>query len=441
MKASVIILTWNGIEYLGACLRAVLAQDYPDFEVIVVDNGSVDGSPAFVAEHYPQVKLIYNERNLGFAIGNNVGLRQANGDILVLLNVDTEVRPGWLTALTDTFADPTIGIVGCKLLYPDGTIQHAGGYLYGPRGEAGHVGWHAHDDGQFDRLVEAEFVTGAALAITRRALAGIGLLDEGFSPIYYEDIDWCCRARAAGLRVAFQPSAVVTHHESASMSSLDYDRKYALNHGRLRFVFKNWPLERLLAEFGPAELAWVRAMDRNTELMAARRAYLKTILDLGGIVAFRASPSPEAESLIGLLTELRSAALTSLASLAIERDQLTPSSEAQLAVDRERASLLDALRADQTIREVPFTSNVPLLGRLIVTFRTLWNSVATKWYVRPMAQQQSVFNAQVVSYLQAQEQLLQGQFRDVAENIRELTALAEHLARLEGSDAPDKPRD
>ena len=85
-KASVIILAWNGMGYLESCLDAVLAQDYPDFDVLVVDNGSTDGSPDFVAKQYPQVNLIRNENNLGYSAGNNIGLLRATGEVLVLLN-------------------------------------------------------------------------------------------------------------------------------------------------------------------------------------------------------------------------------------------------------------------------------------------------------------------------------------------------------------------
>lgn len=130
---SAIVLSWNGKKYIADCLDALLAQDYAHLELLVVDNGSTDGTPELVAEQYPLVTLIRNGRNLGFAPGNNIGLRAATGDLLVLLNQDTRVQPGCLAALAATFADPSIGVAGCKLLYPDGTIQHAGGYLYGSR--------------------------------------------------------------------------------------------------------------------------------------------------------------------------------------------------------------------------------------------------------------------------------------------------------------------
>jgi GT2 family glycosyltransferase len=435
LKASVVVLVWNGIDYLTTCLDSVLAQDYPDLEVIVVDNGSTDGSPELVAERFPRVKLIRNERNLGFSTGNNKGLRAATGDMLVLLNHDTLVHPGWLTAMARALDEPATGIAGCKLLYPDGTIQHAGGYLYGPRGASEHIGRHAADDGRFDELGDAEFVTAASIAISRAALEETGLLDEGFSPIYYEDVDWCYRARAAGHRVVYQPQAVVTHYESVTADGVSHEHRFSLHHGRLRFQFKHRSLDQLLTEFGPAEQAWVAALDRSEELMAARRAYLATILALPGILRFRGSTLAEADALVGLLGDLRRETMRGLAPSdgpTVETMRgLAPSDgptveEVSNSGEHTQSHLLQELQDSQELQEHQFNSQVPLLGGLITAFRRTWGGVAAKWQVRPLVQQQSEFNALLVRYLE-------GQSRDTAENIRELTTLAEHLATLESA--------
>ncbi len=428
---SVVILTWNGAAYIKACLTALLAQEHPQYEVIVVDNGSSDGTPDLVAKEFPVVKLIRNRCNLGFSAGNNIGLRAATGDVLVLLNQDTQVHPNWLAVLALTFEEPMVGIVGSKLLYPDGTVQHAGGYLYGPRGLTMHVGRHAEANGQFDQLADADFVTGAALAISRETLAQVGLLDEGFKPAYYEDIDWCYRVRSAGRRVLYQPQAMVTHHESTSTDARGYERAYALNQGRLRFLLKHWPLERLLNEFAPAERGWLTTMLHSEELMATRRAYLDNILALRAILTFRASTLAEADALVGLLAELRTVAQTSL----LEIDSLGAASKGgTTSADPAPVNLLGELEKGQMLREQPFTSHVPAFGRLIEGFRELWNSMAAKWYVRPIAQQQSVFNSQLVSYLQSVERRLQSHSWNVAANIGELTALAENLGRTKEID-------
>ncbi|MCL7453832.1 MAG: glycosyltransferase family 2 protein [Anaerolineae bacterium] len=425
MEVSVIVLTWNGGSFIEPCLRAVLAQEPPPSEVIVVDNGSTDGTPDLVAERFPAVRLIRNSRNLGFSAGNNIGLRAASGELLVLLNDDTQVHPGFLSALARAFDDPAVGMAGTKLLYPDGTIQHAGGYLYGPRGETEHRGRHSPSDGHFDEVYEPEFVTGAALAIHRRALQQIGLLDEGFSPIYYEDVDWCYRARAAGWRVVFVPQAVVTHHESATADRSSHRHKMNLNHGRVRFVFKHWPADRLLDEFGPAEVSWVAAMPRITELMTARGAYLKVLLDLPGILAFRASSEAEAQALLSLLADLRAAALVSLEAL--------PEAQAVGVVPSPAQPL------EPSVRRRPSA-----LGRLFVRFRRLWTGLRyldvlpdlvshIQQHDRTLAQHDQALARQAETQAQ-QGQILRGQTLDVAENVRELSAIAALLARFDAAD-------
>ncbi|MBN1140004.1 MAG: glycosyltransferase family 2 protein, partial [Anaerolineae bacterium] len=497
--------------YIADCLEALLAQEHPAVEIMVVDNGSTDGTADIVAERFPQARLIRNHRNLGFSAGNNVGLKAASGELLVLLNVDTQVHAGWLAALADAFNDPSIGIAGCKLLYPDGSIQHAGGFMYGSRGDAEHLGRFAPDDGRFDMQADVEYVTGAALAIRRSALDQIGLLDEGFSPIYYEDTDLCFRAREAGWRVVYVPQAVVTHHESTTFHTETHERKFAVHQGRLRFVFKHYSLDRLLNEFGPAERAWLRTLGRTEEVMAARHVYLATILALPGILAFRrgsteggsstgdlhaqdVAPCNMADTLTGLLADLRAAAIAELTVVDVPTDHeppplpdLTPSPEAagfkigSVGGDAAalRAAVLHDLEAAQTLQEQPFVSTVPVFGKLIAAIRSLWNSVSTKWYVRPIMQQQTVFNSQVVRYLdavsghlerldQAMDQigraidqiglaterhdkltgwlsnrihllevrsirhghLVQGQLRDTVEDVRELTDLARQVAAL-----------
>ncbi len=310
VKASVIVLSWNGMEYLADCLDAVLAQEYPDFEVIVVDNGSSDGSADFVERQYPSVRLIRNERNLGFAAGNNIGLLAATGDVLVLLNQDTVVEPGWLETLVTALEDPTIGMVGCKLLYPDGTIQHAGGRIVDSRGSSRHIGRGEPDTGQYDTMEEVEFVTGAALAVSRDTFARVGPLDEGFAPAYYEDTDWSYRVRKAGLRVVYCPTAVATHFESPSLEMGAYSHHVFFHYGRLRFLLKHQTLDWLWDQFAPAEASGIRAMSRGNELMAVRQACLRMLFDLPEVARYRTDAEgvvDEWNSLLSLVIDLRAA--------------------------------------------------------------------------------------------------------------------------------------
>jgi GT2 family glycosyltransferase len=440
MKASVIVLNWDGIEYLGPCLDAVLAQDCDDFEVIVVDNGSTDGSADFVSESYRQVRLIRNERNLGFAGGNNCGLKAATGDLLVLLNNDTEVRPGWLRALARTAADPGVGIVGAKALYPDGKIQHAGGYV-GKRGAGSHYGHGERDTGQFDQVREVDYVTGASLAITREVLEAIGELDEGFSPIYYEDVDWCYRARRANYGVVYAPDAVLIHKEASVTADVSHEGMFLQQRHRLRFVLKHWSAEQIVHEFLPAERAWLEGLDEGGErlIAATHHAYLHHLLNLHQLMSWRqillGSLSDEAEILADVLLRLRTT--VPLRPTRIPRESRGTSHETGVEQMRHRA----------TVKEVPFNSKTPILGPLIARFRHLWNLISTQWYVRPLIQQQNEYNLLILARLQHLEQI-QRRLAEVlatyiGEDGREIAELAQEVRRLNSllADLPadDKP--
>lgn len=439
VKASVVILAWNGMAYLADCLNAVFAQDYLDFEVIVVDNGSTDGSADFVAAQYPQVRLIRNERNLGFAAGNNVGLRAATGDVLVLLNQDTEVRPGWLAALVEAVQDLTVGIAGCKLLYPDGTIQHAGGYLHGDRGATEHYGRHELDVGQYDIPRDVEFVTGAALALTRETWKCIGPLDEEFAPAYFEDTDWCFRAQAAGRRVVYWPAAVAVHKESASAQVTSWAHLATYNYGRLRFLFKHQPLAWLQERFYPAEAGGLRDLGGGStlELTAERAAYARLLFALPGIVAFRAQELLPSESLwaslLSIVLSLRDVCGGGVALqdvrealevaesksvgariLAQEPESVMGQAYEDAVSDAEMADFallvppeiqpltgMAQLQTQWKIEPQPFHSAAPVIGSAVAAFREAWNNVATRWYVQPLLEQQVAFNQAAVTSMTA----------------------------------------
>lgn len=412
MKTSVIVLSWNGMKYLEGCLNAVLSQDYLDFEVIVVDNGSTDGSADFVAKRYPQVRLIRNERNLGFAAGNNVGLRAAKGDVLVLLNQDVIVKPDWLTALVDALADEQVGIVGAKLLEADGrTLSHGGGYLQWPLAMGLHTGTGEVDQGQHEKAMDVEYVTAASLALKRSVLDGIGLLDERFYPAFYEDVDLCWQARRAGWRVRYEPRAVALHDEASSTRHHWPSRHYYHYRNRLLFVLKHFTPSRILEEFVPAEEERILHLPPN-ELRAGQAA-LTEILAMWP-VATRDSvaltgDSEEMEHLREALRMLRELIVRYQGSDPAFSRPRRPTAGAeepgremkpfQPFQHRFTNALVGELEALWEVRENPFTSQVPILGHWIAAFRNLWNSVATKWYVRPLLSQQVKFNGTVVRAL------------------------------------------
>ncbi len=297
MSIAVLVLTWNAGDAVLECLRSVTQQHLAPDHILVVDNASQDRTVEQVRNQFPNVQVLRNAQNLGFAAGMNVGLTALQElvtppDIVVLLNQDTQVTPEWLQAISTPFAeDVKIGAVGCKLRYPDGTLQHAGAFLEWPRAIAQHVGWHEADVGQYDRRQEYETVTGAALALRMAALQEVGLFDPGFSPAYYEDADLCWRLRHHDYRIVYEPQAVVTHHESSSISDAVVRSRY-YNRGRLRFVLKTYVFEDIIGPFADGEQAFIREHGYSQEARALRWAYVETMAHLPEILTARQSFYP-----------------------------------------------------------------------------------------------------------------------------------------------------
>lgn len=240
----VVILTYNSRSFIGPCLDALRANTEGPAKFVVVDNASPDGTLDLVKAEYPEVEALQTGANLGVSKGNNLALAKYDADRYVMLNPDTEVRAGWLDALlAEVDADPRVGIVGGKLLYPDGRIQHAGGEAapFGPR----HVGVLSAAD-KYAVARDVDYVTFACALVTREVIDRIGYLDEAYSPYYYEDADYCFRARAAGFRVRYTPACVAIHHEGATMQRLSAEKARILERNRLRFKLIHDPPARML---------------------------------------------------------------------------------------------------------------------------------------------------------------------------------------------------
>lgn len=218
LSIGVVVVNWDTLGDTRQCINAVRASTHQHYELFVVDNAFSDGSVAALRHAYPEATVIANGRNLGFAGGYNVGIRAAlehGRDAVLLLNDDTVVAPGALRALAEAArAHPRAGFLGPKICTVEDpqVLLSAGGYLR-DGWKLIHRGLGELDRGQFDTAAEVECLSGCALLVTREAIEEIGLLDEDFFA-YYEDVDWCYRARQAGLSLLFVPQATVWHPDT-----------------------------------------------------------------------------------------------------------------------------------------------------------------------------------------------------------------------------------
>jgi GT2 family glycosyltransferase len=227
---AVAIVNYNTRELLARCLEALFAQDVSvPFEAWVADNASADDSLAMLAERYPQVRVIANAENLGFAEANNQIMRQAQAASYFLLNTDTEIRPGALQALWDLLqADPRHGMVAAALVNPDGSPQ--------PSVVPARFPWAFSPVSQEERL---RWASGAAVMARAETVQDIGMLDPRF---FYtgEDCDWGLRARRAGWKVLATPKAVVMHIGGATRRDLPKRAVEAIQLGRQHYYSKHY---------------------------------------------------------------------------------------------------------------------------------------------------------------------------------------------------------
>ncbi|MFQ6086118.1 MAG: glycosyltransferase family 2 protein [Candidatus Bathyarchaeia archaeon] len=210
-KIAILILNRNGKHFLKNCFDSLKNQTYPNYEVVLVDNGSTDGSVEFVRKVYPWVKLIEFDRNYGFAKGYNMAIKQTQREYLVLLNNDTEVTKDWLYELVKPMLkDERVLACGSRIMFYDrrDTLQHAGIKIT-PMGGGYDIGYLERDRGQYlERPVGA--VSGASMLVRRSAFVNLGGFDEDFFA-YHEDTDFCWRAWLFGYTVLYVPTSAVYH--------------------------------------------------------------------------------------------------------------------------------------------------------------------------------------------------------------------------------------
>jgi len=241
---SVIVLNYNGKGFLNSCLSSLASQTYSDFEVIVVDNGSRDGSPEYIEENYPWVRLAKNDENLGFAGGTNVGIRAAKGEFIITLNNDSRADSRFIEELIKPMADPEVGVCAAKMLFPDGRINSAG-ICISRSGAAWDRGMFEPDRGQYE-FVEEVFGACAGAALYRREMMDeIGLFDEDFF-LYLEDVDLAFRARLAGWKCLYVPGARVIHHHGGTAGVGSDLAVYYGNRNIVWYPIKDFPFRLLI---------------------------------------------------------------------------------------------------------------------------------------------------------------------------------------------------
>lgn len=221
-KVFIIILNWNGLQDTLECLESVFKLTYENFEVAVVDNGSQDDSVSVIQNNFPNIRLILNTENLGYAGGNNVGIRYAlgqNAEYIWLLNNDTVVETDALTNMVaEAEKDPSVGIAGSKIYYYNcpKKIWFTYTKIDWSRGISNHIGIGDTDIGQYDHVKDVDRVTGCSMLVKKDVCDKVGLFDERFF-LYAEEVEWCVRARKAGFKCIFTPLSIVYHKVGASI--------------------------------------------------------------------------------------------------------------------------------------------------------------------------------------------------------------------------------
>ncbi|HSH05834.1 MAG TPA: glycosyltransferase family 2 protein [Anaerolineae bacterium] len=248
---SIVIVSWNVRELLRVCLQTVDGgRGELALEVIVVDGGSVDGSAAMVAAEFPWVKLIARPDNVGFPKGNNIGIAEAGGRHILLLNPDTELIGEALTTMVDYLdRHQNVGGVGAQLLNPDGSVQSSrrrfptvvtglveSTWLQ-PWAPSGVLAHYFAEDLADDEINEVDWVVGACLMVPRRVVAEVGDLDVGYF-MYSEELDWCRRIKDGGWQIVYLPTAQVVHHVGKSSEQAVTARHINFQRAKLRYFRK-----------------------------------------------------------------------------------------------------------------------------------------------------------------------------------------------------------
>lgn len=229
---SVIVVGYNSRKHLRRCFKSLLNQTYNLYEVIYVDNCSTDNSAEYVKKHFSNwVRVIKSLKNLGYTGGCNLGIRHSKGEIIILLNPDTEVRPKFIEKCVKyLLSSERIGILAPLIKNNDRWVAYSKINLY--------TGQSRNFSTEIDTITDSDYVSGCAMVIRRKLLAEIGLLDERYFS-YYEDSDFCLRAHKHGWRVVVIPEKLVYHYSGGSYSRTSPNKYYLTVRNKILFIAKN----------------------------------------------------------------------------------------------------------------------------------------------------------------------------------------------------------
>ncbi|MHA1834573.1 MAG: glycosyltransferase family 2 protein [Candidatus Baldrarchaeia archaeon] len=289
---TVLILNYNGKFHLKKCIDSVLETDYPNFEIVIVDNGSTDGSVDFIRKTYPNVKAIAFEKNFGFAEAYNRAIRKIKTEIIMLLNNDIIVDKNWLKELVKHVSDTRVASATCKMKFLNNKeiINSAGGScdIYGVAWARGNG---EKDIGQYDQTCEVFYVSGATMMLKKSVWRDVGPFDSRYF-MYAEELDWCWRARLKGYKILYVPKSVVFHKWHGTSSKTPFI--YLLERNWLCNLIKNYNTTTIV-QLIPAYLLlkmlkflWLAFKGARNEKLAVPKAILWNLKNLKGTLRRRA---------------------------------------------------------------------------------------------------------------------------------------------------------
>jgi GT2 family glycosyltransferase len=239
---SIITVNYNNTELTCDLLQSVSCLTYAPVEVIVVDNASKENPAPRLLDVYPDVKLIRSEKNLGFAGGNNLGIKEAKGEYLFFVNNDTVLTPDIIEGLLETFYTyPDAGVVSPKFhyYYAPGTIEFAGYREVNIfNGRNSMIGCRQKDYGQYDKVTTTNYAHGGGMMVAARVIREVGPMPELYF-LYYEEFDWCEQIKRRGYKIYYQSKSLIYHKESMSVGKNSVLKTFYLNRNRILFMRRN----------------------------------------------------------------------------------------------------------------------------------------------------------------------------------------------------------